>query len=705
MSLKNAAGSTAYRVDLDGLRGFAIALVVIFHVFVGRVSGGVDVFLLLSGYFFLGGQLRYALRPHPKLNPWWPLWRTLRRLVPALVLTLLATLAAIVFLTPELMNNELARQFTASILYFQNFELIAQEADYAAASQTTSPLQHLWSMSVQGQFYIVAILFGTLIALAVSRFKLDTQRAQTSAIVVLALLTIASFTYATRHGFVGTGENYYSTLSRAWELSLGGLLAFVPARRFIPQRYAGLSAALGVVMIAMTGIVVTTSLAFPGPIALLPLGGAALVILSGNSNFVANVLASNPMTWLGKIAYSLYLWHWPLLIITTRVANFEAPPWWLGVVVIVVSLALAQISYALIEAPLKQHRKRPTALDTPIIDARKTLRTAAGIGRALGGTLITALVAATLAIQPVWAQRVANADQPLNPAIYPGAMATTGQPVADVRPRPNPNLISGIYPAIGDDGCMLFLPDAPDALPPADCVYGDELAETTVVLVGGSHSEPFGIPLDTLGQRHGFRVIPFIRQECPLVIGGEDRFDLVSEECGQWSEMIFDIIVEMNPDLVISTSTRPEGRAGHVVVSQDYVPDAYRNLWQNLSYYGIPFLGLRDNPWMFDEDGTPRDPNMCIVAGFSEAACSNPIDAVYAPVDPAAQYLDGTNNQWSVDTSSWYCNEELCPPQIGNVYIYRDQNHLSNAYAATLAPLLWQEIRAAFDALGTEYRP
>ena len=126
----------------------------LFHVFVGRVSGGVDVFLLLSGYFFLGGQLRYALRPNPNLNPWWPLWRTIRRLIPALVVVILAVLIAVHYLTPELMSDELAAQFTASMLYYQNWELMAQDADYAAASQDTSPLQHLWSMAVQGQFYL-----------------------------------------------------------------------------------------------------------------------------------------------------------------------------------------------------------------------------------------------------------------------------------------------------------------------------------------------------------------------------------------------------------------------------------------------------------------------------------------------------------------------------------------------------------------------
>lgn len=156
---KQAPSTFRYRYDLDGLRGIAIALVVLYHVFVGRVSGGVDVFLLLSGYFFLGSQLRYAARPNASLNPWWPIWRTLRRLAPALVLVIGVSYVLVRVFTPKLMNTELTKQITATVFYYQNWELARQNADYAAASATTSPLQHMWSMAVQGQFYLMGIFF------------------------------------------------------------------------------------------------------------------------------------------------------------------------------------------------------------------------------------------------------------------------------------------------------------------------------------------------------------------------------------------------------------------------------------------------------------------------------------------------------------------------------------------------------------------
>ena len=159
--------ASKYRYDLDGLRGIAIAFVVLFHVFVGRVSGGVDVFLLLSGYFFLGAQLRYATREGANLNPWWPFWRTLRRLVPVLVVVLGATVLTVALITPELRNLNLASQVWACLGYYQNWMLASQGASYGAASNKVSPLQHLWSMAVQGQFSIFAILLATVVALFV----------------------------------------------------------------------------------------------------------------------------------------------------------------------------------------------------------------------------------------------------------------------------------------------------------------------------------------------------------------------------------------------------------------------------------------------------------------------------------------------------------------------------------------------------------
>ncbi|GAB3085640.1 acyltransferase family protein [Corynebacterium aquatimens] len=696
-----APGKVTYRYDLDGLRGLAIALVVIFHVFIGRVSGGVDVFLLLSGYFFLGAQLRYALRPNPSLNPWWPFWRTARRLVPNLAVVLLTTYAAVVALTPELLSRELARQFKASILYYQNIELTEQALDYAAAGSHTSPLQHLWSMSVQGQFYVVAISLGILTALAVSRKWIGVDKARTALIIVLALMTAASFCYASRFGLYGTGANYYSLLSRFWELGLGGLLSLLPIQNLIKPKWTWLTASLGVFFILITGLVIDNSLAFPGPLALLPLGGAALVVLSGPDNPTSRVLASEPMRWLGRIAYGLYLWHWPLLILWTVRAGVDTPPWQLGLVVIGFSLALAHFTHKVIEDPLRQHGRRPKKNDKPVQAGLRSMKKRDGRLRAIGGFVIVLFVAGVLAIKPVFEWQVSHAAKPLGPDSYPGAMALHGASTpADVPPRPDPSFIGDMYPPIAANGCMVFMDEPSDKMPPPHCIFGDKDAETTVVLFGGSHAETWIIPLDELGKKHNFKIITFIRQACPLVLNDDET---VSPQCAEWSRLAIEKIKEIKPDLAVSNSTRPAGQAGAGRGGADLVPWGYQNVWAALQEADIPFLGIRDNPWNVDENGDEKNPNDCMRRTGDLQECSILRSNTYAAEDPSAYLLLPENKQFSLDTADFFCDATYCPPIIGNVYVYRDDDHMSNAFAATTTPLVWMKLQRIFDELGIPY--
>src|SRR6185369_17104189 len=183
-----------YRHDLDGLRGIAIALVAVFHVWFGRVSGGVDVFLALSGFFFGGRLLRTALTPGASLWPVPEITRLVRRLLPALVVVLAVSAVLTILIQPETRWETFADQSLASLGYYQNWELANTASNYLRAGEAVSPLQHIWSMSVQGQFYIafLALVFGFAVAFR----RLLRSHTRTALIVVLAALTIASFVYA-----------------------------------------------------------------------------------------------------------------------------------------------------------------------------------------------------------------------------------------------------------------------------------------------------------------------------------------------------------------------------------------------------------------------------------------------------------------------------------------------------------------------------
>lgn len=705
MSTRDPLKTVQYRYDLDGLRGVAIAFVVIFHVFVGRVSGGVDVFLLLSGYFFLGSQLRYADKVNPSLNPWWPLWRTMRRLVPALVVVLGAVMAAVTWLVPlQMKQGDLIRQLTASLLYYQNWELASQNADYNVASDTVSPLQHLWSMSVQGQFYVVAIALALGLRALIQLFRLRRVKVRTIAGPILIAVTVASFAYA---AYVHVGNqplNYYSTFSRMWELTLGAVLALYAHKIQLNSTLRSVFSGIGLVMVLTTGLLFDGAAVFPGPATLYPLGGAVLIILG--SGPVAQALSSSPMRWLGRIAYSLYLWHWPLLILSVVYFGLTEPNLAVGLGVIAVSVLLAHVTYTVVENPLRQHRRRPMNDEYVAWNAFTAMRTRLSAQlRAVGGASIFTLFVVLLSIAPAHTQRVEEAERvALDPAVYPGARAQFGASVpAGIEPKPDAELVGDIYPIMGYHRCMAFAHQPPAYFPteatyPADndrpCAYGDlDNPTRRIYLVGGSHAEQFSSVLDELGQEEGWLIIPQLRQGCPLTMKYSWEYD-ESDLCARYNHKSLDLLLEAQPDLVISTSTRPWSFTGE---GPDVVPDDYVRVWDILADAGIPFLGFRDNPWGWNPDGSPFNRTQCVAAGGSTTECGIDRDLVYADEDPAAEILASYPNMRSVDTADWYCTEDFCPPVIGNVFVYRDHNHLSTAYVDSLKERIRAHIKSMLD--------
>lgn len=224
-----------YRHDLDGLRGVAIALVAVFHVWFGRVSGGVDVFLALSGFFFGGKILRAALNPDLSLSPIAEVIRLIRRLLPALVVVLAGCALLTIAIQPQTRWEAFANQSLASLGYYQNWELASTVSNYLRAGEAVSPLQHIWSMSVQGQFYLAFLLLVAGCAYLLRRLFRGPRAPylRTMFVVLLSTLTLASFIYAivAHHAYQATA--YYNTFARAWELLAGALVgAVVPHVRW-----------------------------------------------------------------------------------------------------------------------------------------------------------------------------------------------------------------------------------------------------------------------------------------------------------------------------------------------------------------------------------------------------------------------------------------------------------------------------------------
>jgi peptidoglycan/LPS O-acetylase OafA/YrhL len=351
-----------YRHDLDGLRGMAIALVVAFHIWFGRVSGGVDVFLVLSGFFFTGSLLRGA-EATGAVRVVTTARRLVRRLLPALVTVLAAVVAATLLLRPFTRWGEMAAQTLASLLYYQNWQLALSWSDYLAADPSVSPLQHLWSMSVQMQFYLLALLGVAAAARLCLRFA-GPAALRPALAVVLAAGAVASFVYAAHGTAVHQGWNYYDSFARAWELSAGALLAVVAPWLSPPRLVRVAAAVLGSVGVLACGWLIDGADRFPGPAALVPVGAALALIVAGNNLTAAGhplpnrLLAAPAAVRLGELSYALYLWHWPILIFALARTGAATAGLVVGLGVVGASLGLAHLTNRFVEEPLRMRSDR-----------------------------------------------------------------------------------------------------------------------------------------------------------------------------------------------------------------------------------------------------------------------------------------------------------------------------------------------------------
>ncbi len=340
-----------FRPELQGLRALAVGLVVIYHVWVGRVSGGVDVFFVISGFLLAGQMTRAAERGAVDVLAYWG--KTAKRLLAPTSIVLAGVVLASLAILPQSRWPQTVHEIVASALFFQNWQLAADSVDYYAAHNTASVVQHLWSLSIQGQFYLLFPLTVVLVALVARRVGADVRRAVTAALVVLSLGSLAYSVVLT-----ATSQQlaYFHSATRLWEFTLGGLLAVAGSGLTLPRWVAIAVGWIGVLGLVLTGVVLDVEGGFPGYLALWPVLCALAILLAGETRHrlgADRFLSSPVMQYLGNISFPLYLWHWPVLLFTlalTRQPDLGPEG---GLVVIALSVLLAVMTRHLVEVPLE----------------------------------------------------------------------------------------------------------------------------------------------------------------------------------------------------------------------------------------------------------------------------------------------------------------------------------------------------------------
>lgn len=683
-----------YRHDLDGLRGVAIALVAVFHIWFGRVSGGVDVFLALSGFFFGGKVLRAGLGA--TLNPATEVVRLVRRLLPALVVVLAACALLTVLIQPQTRWEAFADQSLASLGYYQNWELANSAADYLRAGEAVSPLQHIWSMSVQGQFYVAFLV--VIAAVAYLLRGLRARYLRTVFVVLLCALTVASFVYAIMAHQAYQATAYYNSFARAWELLLGALVgAVVPYIRW-PMWLRSVVATVALAAILSCGALIDGVQEFPGPWALVPVGAAMLMIMAG-ANMAADpatrgrmplpnrILAAAPLLTLGAMAYSLYLWHWPLLIFWLSYTGHPHVNFIEGLGVLLVSGVLAYLTTRHVEDPLRY--RATTAAAAPVPWQVRLRRPTIALGSVVVLLGVTLTATSFTWREHLVAERAGGKDlSGLSATDYPGARALVNHVrVPKLRMRPTVLEVKEDLPASTRDGCIS------DFVNPAvvNCTYGDDDAPRTIALAGGSHAEHWLPALDLLGRLHHFKVVTYLKMGCalsteqvPLIMGNNAPYP----QCRQWVETTMAKLVTDRPDYVFTTSTRPWN-----IKAGDVMPATYIGIWQTLSDNNIPILGVRDTPWLV-KDGQPFNPADCLAKARNSEPCEVKRSDLLSDHNGTLDFVAQFPLLKPIDLSDAICRPDTCRAVEGNVLIYRDPHHLTPTYMRTLAPELGRQIAA-----------
>jgi peptidoglycan/LPS O-acetylase OafA/YrhL len=684
-----------FRPDIQGMRALAVGMVVIYHLYPAALPGGfagVDVFFVISGFLITGHLLReYRQTGTIALISFWG--RRAKRLMPAAALVLTVTWIASRFVLPATQLADTAAQIRASALYYQNWQLAANAVNYLKSDSAASPVQHFWSLSVEEQFYLgwpLLFLVAALAAGTVARRRTapaaepeQQARRDRGHLVVLLLaaaVVASSLWFSAYYTRVNPAAAYFVTTTRIWELGLGGLLALLPgnvSRRlggFGPLGWAGLG------LVIASAFALSGTAAFPGLLALFPAGGAALLILGGSAAGRLGphrVMSVRPMVFIGGISYSLYLWHWPLIVLWTAWQGHGPGPF-SGPGIVAVAVLLSWLTKVWVEDRVR----------TASLLSGHSWRS---VSMALAAVVPVALVSAFLISQPgPW-------NGKLGPN-YPGAAALASK-VTAVKPEPvvpSPTTIA--LPAYWQQGCLVPVSSSV----PKECVYGDRSHPVlTVALVGDSVAGDWFTPLQQIALRRHWELVTDLHSVCPfsttMMITPDTGGPYTA--CHTWGAAVArDLETTIRPDVVITSSFQGLASMAHPAggaAAQADIGDGMAQYWKQLQGQGISVVAIEESP-----DVGINIPACVARNPAAIAKCTVPTArALQAdlPTVYATQAASGTVPL--IDMNSLICGPVSCPPVIGNVLVYQDNHHLTSTYALTTAPYLEQRLLQASKTL------
>lgn len=652
----------AFRPDIEGLRGIAILLVVAFHAGVPALRGGfvgVDVFFVLSG-FFITEMLARELSEQGDVDVNAFYTRRALRLLPALLVVILATLAAVFVLYAPIDRGWIAGDARAVALYAGNVNFARGAVDYFSTGD--NPFLHTWSLAVEEQFYLVWPLLFLGIGLLGTAAR-ERARATKQLFVAIAVVGAISFMASLWMTRVSQPWAFFGMPTRIWEFALGGSLALaLNGRAAARTSVSTVLQATGLLLIAGAAMSYDRVTPYPGIAAVLPAFGTCLLLLGGDrapDSAVSRVLSVPALTWIGRMSYAWYLWHWPLVglagVLDPDIGVPGRLAWSAG------ALGLAWVTHRFIEQPV---RNGSTALSR--VPAHWVLP----------GTVAASVVVAALAH---------------------GAMVVAERRVASTEQR----LFA--FARVDRKNHDCWATTVEDAR--GSCEFGDPKSSRTVALFGDSHAEHWLGALDQYGSENGLKVVAMVKGGCPVADMPElmqPRLKRFYHECTRYREAMIQRLIAMRPAAAVLSSwdhyLPSGGRRSDWQVTPEMWERGLRRTYERLTAAGIPVVAIR---------GTPRtgfDVPACLsrqaarLPAARDCTCDRSRALLRPAIDAQTRAAKGLEVAL-LDMNDRICATDRCQVRNDDIVFFTDDNHLTASFSRSMASVFGDRIEAALDRL------
>jgi peptidoglycan/LPS O-acetylase OafA/YrhL len=664
------------RGDIEGLRAVATFLVLPYHAGLMLFPGGfvgVDVFFVISG-FVITGQLLKEVERSGRVSLIGFYARRAKRLLPAACLVLAATAVMVWAWVPKIRWETTGGDIVSSALYFVNWRLADRSVDYLQEDVTPSAVQHYWSLSVEEQFYFVWPLLLLGAVLLAARFGV---RRRPALLLGLAVVGVPSFVWSVWMSIHSPERAYFVTTTRMWEFTVGALVAILAVHLDrMPRWLAILLAWSGLAMILLSGRLYEHTMTWPGAYALLPTVGAGLLIAAGvaaGSAGPVKLIGNRFMLFIGYLTYSLYLWHWPLLIVAREHFGSISVP--VGLAIVAFSVVPAWLTFHLVENPI-----RSSAFVT------KHARVGLSVGANFTLAGVVAGLALVLGVTATIAPMTGDAA---------GAAVLSSDPLRDPDGRPANTVSDGIVPDplqapedvpdLYASGCQVAVEDTD----PTSCTYGSANAHLTIAVVGDSKAAQWVPAFQVLAEKKDWRIETYTKSACQFATVTTSLDGQPYDTCRAWVDNVLGELTGADkPDVVVTAGQRDTGFDASGDLSHEAMQAALVSTWDQLRAAGIKVVSLSDTP----------QTDMEVYACVSE----HPDDLTQCTYDKA-QGVEESGHAIQkaaaeeahvpfIDLTDWICPEARCAPVIGNVLVYRQGSHITKTYIESLAPRLSSQL-------------